>query len=187
MTASRSIAATGILLLTAYCGSAAADNDFYVFGTIGNTDSTVFLGGQNRIGDDSTRWALGAGYGFSGNFSVQASYVDFGSHYAETDCPPGFSCLVIPVPTEADMTGIALSLTGKLPLARNLDAYGKIGLLSWDVEFDDISAAFDTSGEDLLYGAGLRWSVANHWDLFAEYERVDLDLDTASIGVSYRF
>jgi hypothetical protein len=33
----------------------------------------------------------------------------------------------------------------------------------------------------------LRWSVANHWDLFAEYERVDLDLDTASIGVSYRF
>lgn len=183
----RALISTGMLLVTAYSGSAAAANEFYVFGAIGNTDSTVFLGGQNRIGDDGTRWTLGAGYEFSSNFSVQASYADFGSHYGETDCPPGFACLVIPVPTEADLTGIALSLTGNLPLTDYLDAYGKIGVLSWDLEFDGISAAFDTSGEDLLYGAGLRWSVDNHWDLFAEYERVDLDIDTASIGVSYSF
>ncbi len=59
--------------------------------------------------------------------------------------------------------------------------------LSWDVEYDDLSSAFDARGEDLLYGAGLRWSVDEHWKVFAEYGKVEFDLDSTSIGVRYQF
>jgi opacity protein-like surface antigen len=48
--------------------------------------------------------------------------------------------------------------------------YGKVGLVGWEIEFKDISSAFDTSGKDFLYGAGLRWSIDDHWKVFAEYK-----------------
>ncbi len=65
--------------------------------------------------------------------------------------------------------------------------FGKVGFVSWDIDFIGISSAFNASGEDLLFGAGLRWSIDDHWKVFAEYEKVELDLNTASIGVRYHF
>lgn len=177
----------GLFVLALFSSKALGQSDFYVFGAFGNTDSDVELGGQNRINDDDASYAVGAGYAFTRNFSLEAAYQDFGSHSGETDCPPDFACLVIPVPTKADLTGISLSMIGSMPITDRLDVYGKIGFVSWDVDFDGISSAFDDSGEDLLYGAGLRGSINDHWHVFAEYRRVDLDISTAGIGLSYRF
>jgi OOP family OmpA-OmpF porin len=170
-----------------FSDTAVAQSGFYVYGSFGNTDTDVSLGGLNRVDDDNSSFALGAGYEFTRNISLEGAYLDFGSHDGETDCPPGFTCLVIPVSAQADLTGISLSLIGSIPLTDKLDVYGKLGFTSWDVDFEGISSAFDTSGEDLLYGAGLRWSIDDHWKVFAEYGSVELDLDSASVGVSYHF
>ncbi|MDH3621786.1 MAG: porin family protein, partial [Gammaproteobacteria bacterium] len=145
------------------------------------------FGFLNRLDDDNSSFKLGAGYAFTPNIALEVAYQEFGSHDGETDCPPGFACLVIPVAARADVTGISLAVVGSLPLSDKFSAYGKIGLISWDVEFEGFSSAFDTSGEDLLYGAGLKLSLNDSWKLFAEYEQTDLDLGTAEIGVSFHF
>jgi opacity protein-like surface antigen len=177
----------GVLVLAFFSDTVVAQSGFYVYGSFGNTDTDVSLGGLNRVDDDNSSYALGAGYALTRNVSLEGAYQDIGSHNGETDCPPGLTCLVIPVSARADLTGISLSLIGSIPLTDRLDVYGKFGFVSWDVDFKGISSAFDTSGEDLYYGAGLRWSIDDHWKIFAEYGRVELDLDTASIGVSYHF
>ena len=177
----------GVLLTAFLSGNASAQSDIYIFGAVGNTNSDIQLGGLNNIDDGDSSYSLGAGYAFTPNFSVELAYQDFGSHDAATDCPPGFTCLVIPVSTQADLTGIALNLVGSIPLTESLDAYGRVGMVSWDIEFDGISAAFDKSGEDIGYGVGLSWSIGDHWSVFGEYSRLDLDLDSTDIGVSYHF
>lgn len=176
-----------VLIVALFSEVAAAQSGLYVYGAFGNTDSEVALGGLNRVVDDNGSFAFGAGYAFNRNISLEGAYLDFGSHHGETDCPPGFTCLVVPVSAEADLTGISLSLIGSLELTARLDVYGKVGFVSWDIDFTDISSAFNASGEDLLFGAGLRWSIDDHWKVFAEYGKVELDLNTASIGVRYHF
>jgi len=187
MLINRLSAVAGVLVLALFGNTAVAESGVYVFGAIGNTNSDGALGGLNRVDDDNSSYALGAGYAITRNFSLEGAYQDFGSHNGQTDCPPGITCLVIPLSAQADLTGISLSLIGSIPLTDRLDVYGKIGFTSWEVDFEDISSAFDASGEDLLYGIGLRWSIDDHWKVLAGYERVELDFDTVGIGVSYHF
>ena len=70
---------------------------FYVYGAFGNTDSEITLGGLNRVVDDNSSYAIGAGYALNHNISLEGAYLDFGSHFGETNCPPDFTCLVVPV------------------------------------------------------------------------------------------
>jgi OOP family OmpA-OmpF porin len=178
-----------VLMLAILSDTAIAQSDFYVFGTVGNANSDISFNAQNRIDGDNDSYALGAGYTFNRNFSLEAAYQGFGSQNATTDCPPDFACsgLVLPLLTTADLTAYSLSVIGSIPLTDRFDVFGQVGIVSWDVDYKGISSAFDTSGEDLIYGAGLRWSIDDHWKVFAEYGRVELDLDTAGIGVSYHF
>jgi hypothetical protein len=159
---SKSVVTIVVLIVALFSEIATAQSGFYVFGAFGNTDTDVALGSLNRVDDDNSSYALGAGYVFTRNISLEGAYLDFGSHRGETDCPPGFTCLVIPVSAQADLTGISLSLIGSIPLTDSLDVYGKFGFISWDIGFNGFSSAFDNSGEDLLYGAGLRWSIDDH-------------------------
>jgi opacity protein-like surface antigen len=178
-----------VFMLAMLSNTAIAQSDFYVFGTFGNTNSDISFNGQNRIDGDTDSYALGAGYTVNRNFSLEAAYQTFGSQNATTNCPPGFACagLVLPLLTKADLTALSLSVIGSIPLTDKLDVYGQVGIASWDVDFNGISSAFDTSGEDLLYGAGVRWSIDDHWKVSGEYEKVDVGFDTAGINVSYHF
>ena len=187
MPVNRMSLASGLLLATLFAGTAAAQSNAYVFGAIGNTDADVALGGLNRVDDDNSSYKLGAGYAVTSNISLEIAYQNFDRHNGQTDCPPGFACLVIPVAARADLTGVSLAVLGSVPLSDRFSAYGKLGFFSWDVEFEGFSSAFDDSGEDLLYGVGLRWSIDDSWKVFAEYERVELDLDSAQLGVSFHF
>jgi OmpA-OmpF porin, OOP family len=179
--------APAVLMLALFSHAAVAQNDFYLLAALGATNSDVALGGINRVDDDDVGYALGAGYAFYPGISIELAYQDFGSQNGATDCPPGYACLVIPVTTQADVTAVSLSILGSVPFNDRLDAYGRLGIASWDVGFDGISSAFDASGKDILFGAGLRWSLDDRWKVFAEYTRLNLDLDTASLGLSYHF
>ena len=179
----------GVLVLAILSDTAIAQSDFYVFGTFGNTNSDISFDDQNRVsgGDDS--YALGAGYTVNRNLSLEVAYEGFGNQNATTNCPPDFSCinLILPLTTEADLKAISLSVIGSIPLTDRFEVFGQVGIASWDVDYKGISSAFDDSGEDLLYGLGLSWSADDHWKIVAEYVKVDLDFDTASLGVRYHF
>jgi len=164
-----------------------AQSGFYLAGALGSSDSGVDLGGINRADGNDSSYTVGMGYTFSRNFSIEANYHRFGTPNAQTNCPPGFACILIPLRTEADVTGISLSLVGTIPVSDRLDVYAKIGILSWEVDFKGISSAFNDTGEDLLYGAGLNWSINDRWSLFLEYSGVDLDIDTGSVGMRFNF
>lgn len=186
----------GVLTLTILSDTAIAQSDFYVFGTFGNTSSDISFNSsgisftaQNRIDGDNDSYEFGAGYAVTRNFSLEAAYQDLGSHNSATACPPGFACTeqLLPLLTQADLTAYSLSVIGSIPFTDRFDVFGRVGIASWDVPFRGISSAFDASGEDLLYGAGLRWSMDDHWKVSAEYEKIELGVDTAGIGVSYYF
>jgi hypothetical protein len=179
----------GVLMLAILSDTAVAQSNFYVFGSFGNTSFDISFDAQNRIDGDHDSYKLGAGYVVNRNLSLEVGYHDFGNQYARTTCPPGFSCieLVLPLLTKADSTAYSLSVVGSIPLTDSFDAFGKVGIASWDVDFKGISSAFSASGEDMLYGAGLRWSMGDHWKVSAEYEKVELGVDIVGIGVSYYF
>lgn len=189
MLANRLPIITCFLLLTTFSDAAMAQESFYVFGALGHTKSDSSINFESRVHDDSHSYKFGAGYAVNPNFSVEAAYQVFGSQNAETNCPPDLACvaLVLPLSTKADLTAWSLSVTGSIQLTERLDVFGKAGIARWDISFDGISSAFDTSGEDLLYGAGLRWSKSDHWKLSLEYENVKFGVDTIGIGLSYYF
>jgi OOP family OmpA-OmpF porin len=180
---------TGFLMLTTLSDTAIAQNGFYVFGAFGNTNSDIYINFDSRVHDDSNSYKFGAGYAVNRNLSIEAAYQVIGSQNAITGCPPDIVCieLVFPLVAKADLTAWSLTVTGSIPLTDRFDVFGKAGIARWDIGFDGISSAFDTSDEDLLYGAGLRWSEGDHWKVFVEYEKVELGVDTVGIGVSYYF
>ena len=55
---------------------------------------------------------------------------------------------------------------------------------SWS--FDSGSSVYDDSGTDPILGLGLKWSFDARWSMSAEFSTVDVDVDTFSIGLSYR-
>lgn len=180
---------TCFLMLTTLSDTAIAQDSFYVFGALGNTNSDSSIRFESRVHDDGHSYKFGAGYAVNRIFSVEAAYQDISSQNARTACPPDFACaeLLVPLLTKADLTAWSLSVTGSIPLTERFGVFGKAGIARWDVNFEGISSAFDTSGEDLLYGAGLRWSRGDHWKLSVEYENVEFGVDTVGIGVSYYF
>lgn len=189
MLTNRSSIVACVLGLAILTDTAIAQSDFYVFGSFGNTEFDISFSTLNRVDGNRDSYKLGAGYVVNRNLSLEATYHDFGNENARTNCPPDFACvaLVLPLQTRADSTAYSLSVIGSVPVTDRFDVFGKVGIARWDVGFEGISSAFDTSGEDLLYGAGLRWSLNDHWEVFAEYEKVELGVDTAGIGVSYHF
>jgi OOP family OmpA-OmpF porin len=178
-----------VLGLTILADTAIAQSGFYAFGSFGTTDFDISFSTLARVDGNDDNYKLGAGYVVNRNLSLEVAYHDFGNQNARTDCPPDFACvaLLLPLRTRADSTAYSLSVIGSIPVTERFDVFGKVGIAGWDVGFEGISSVFDTSGEDLLYGAGLRWSINDHWKVFAEYEKIELGVDTAGIGVSYHF
>ena len=62
-----------VLIVALFSEVAAAQSDFYVYGAVGNTDSEITLGGLNRVVDDNSSYAIGPGYAFNGNISLEGA------------------------------------------------------------------------------------------------------------------
>ena len=179
--------------LSLFSGVAVAQSDFYLFGTIGNSNADGVVGipradpfGLSQVDDgDSRSFTVGGGYEFNAHVALEAAYQDFGSF--KTTCQgPICSLVLLTSQAEVDAAALSVSFVGSLRISDRLDGYGRLGLTRW--EFDGPSSySFDDSGEDLHYGVGLRWSFGDHWKSFAEYTRVDLDVDAANVGISYGF
>ena len=169
-----------IVVLFASSGAAvAADNGFYLGGSVGNANLDIEdLGGFDEAdfkGDD-TGYKLIAGIRPLDWFAVEASYVNFGEP----------EDTVLGSRLEAEGDGISAFAVGFLALGP-VDVFAKGGLISWDSK---ISGSFDDDGTDFAYGVGAQfrvWSIS----LRAEYEIFDVsdvdDLSMISVGATFTF
>ena len=174
---------------------AARADGLYFVGKLGSTDTSVDVGkGLTRVldGDDnSTSFGLGLKLG---NYLVfQAEYYDLGNVPGfRAACPPEELCISVALPVEADSSAISVTWLPHFELTRNLQAYAKLGFISWDTDISDVEAAGNRfveefSDEDLVYGAGLRLQIPGPVDAFVEYERIADAFDTVAIGGTWGF
>jgi opacity protein-like surface antigen len=171
------------LLITAICLFApalpalAADNGFYLGGSVGQANievEDVTFNGEDFDADD-TGYKLIAGFRPLDWLGLEASYVNFGE--------PEDTLLGNSVEVEGD--GISAFAVGFLA-AGPVDLFGKVGLLSWDSRI----VGSNEDGTDLAYGVGAQFRLLS-LSVRAEYEIFDVedvdDLNMISIGVTYTF
>ena len=96
------------------------------------------------------------------------------------------------MPLAADSTAISVSVLPEVSLSERWALYGKLGLAYWEMDVSSIETTgrhfietFD--GEDILYGAGLRFRFPGRFGLLVEHERVADLFATTCVGVSYGF
>jgi len=159
----------------------AADNGFYLGGSVGQ--SGVHIDEQNLNYDaNSTGFKLIAGWRFLDWLAVEGNYVDLGSG----------SDKVAGEKIETDVNGVTLSAVGFLPVGP-VDLFARVGAVNWnaDVSIPSLGAKASDDGTDLTYGIGAQFRV---WSLGvrAEYERFDVSskvdtVDMISLGVTWTF
>ena len=157
----------------------AADNGFYLGGSVGQANLQIDdLSDGISTGDfdaDDTAFKLIAGIRPLDWLGVEAAYVNFGEP----------EDTVLGQKLEAEGDGISAFAVGFLPTGP-VDLFAKLGLISWDSK---ISGSFDDDGTDLAYGVGAQFRVLG-LSIRAEYEKFeisDVDLDMISVGLTYTF
>jgi opacity protein-like surface antigen len=167
------------LLVLPVVPAVAADNGFYLGGSIGQANLKVDnltdgISTADFDGDDMA-WKLIAGFRPLDWLGLEAAYVNFGE--------PEDTVLGQKLKAEGD--GISAFAVGFLPTGP-VDLYAKVGLISWDSK---ISGDFSDDGTDLAYGVGAQFRVLG-LSIRAEYEKFDVsdvDLDMISVGLTYTF
>jgi hypothetical protein len=127
--------------------------------------------------------ALSGGYAFTKHFAVQAGYYDVGEH-AATDCPAPV-CTAVPHGDLADIQGVSVAAIGSWRIGEAVEVYGKLGVLGWETDFT--RAGFKDTDRGALVGAGVGIWATPRWRINVQYERADFDLESAGIGMTYRF
>ncbi|MEE8524173.1 MAG: outer membrane beta-barrel protein [Thermoanaerobaculia bacterium] len=106
-----------------------------------------------------------------------------------TDPICGFYPLVA-TPVTADVTGLSFAVVPRYPFNDRFSVYGKVGVIDWDA---DVSEAFSGravdsfSDRDLLTAVGLQYTFPIGFGVLAEYQQLDFDVSSTSLGASYRF
>lgn len=181
-------------VLAVASGAARAETGFFAFASVGDSSAKLDELTFQPPSDDGRSFEIGFGYAFNPYLAVQAAYHDFGDYDSEVLCvPPDAPFECPPIPFQADISGWSLRVTGSYPLGEQFAAFANAGVLVWDADLSfalaDDSAVFTNSseGDDLIYEAGLRWRFSDRWNLQASYEKVNLDIETAKLGVLFRF
>jgi hypothetical protein len=165
---------TALLALSATAD--AADNGFYLGGSIGQANVKIDSD-LTRIDGDDTAYKFIAGFRPLDWLAVETSYVNFGNAEERN------------VRSESD--GISAFAVGFLAVGP-IDLFAKGGVINSDtsVVLKGGGKVFKQDGTDLAYGVGAQFRLLS-LSVRAEYERFDLDhvddLNMFSIGVTYTF
>lgn len=162
--------AAAVILATMAGTAAAAEKGGYLGASYGRAsfDHDDFDGS-----DDGYKIVAG---GYAGIIGGEVGYVNFGNLGGDSDGP--------------DADAWTLALTAGIPLGEIARIYGKVGYAFAEVDGQSVTEEIDDDKDNLFYGAGLTFPIAQNFALKAEYERYEVghgDLDMASAGVEFRF
>jgi len=163
--------------------ASAADNGFYLGGSVGQASFTTGDLGDVDFNGDTTGYKVFAGGRFITFLGVEGSYVDFGEIDDARDNAS----------YRADVTGYTLQGVAYLPLGI-ADIFVKGGMFQWDADLhstiEGSSATFSTDGSDPVYGAGFQFRIQS-FAIRGEVEYYDVqdadELYMYSVGASYTF
>lgn len=125
---------------------------------------------------------------------IEAAYIDFDESGNEA--------------FDIDIKGKALDVILELPISQSFSIYAKGGKMWWDadthVDTSDFITSTDSDGDELFWGVGTKFRLAENLDLRVEYERfnfeisrdeinvlqpndIDVDVDYASVSLQFTF
>jgi OOP family OmpA-OmpF porin len=139
----------------------------YFGGSIG--DSTVqFKDDETRqeFDADDTGFKVIAGYRIIDWVAVELNYTDFGKPVDR----------IFGVDLEAQYTAVSVSALGMLPLGRNFDLFGRLGVARLDADFSarGFSGSDSEKSTEPVFGIGAQFR-ANNLAIRVEYEGILLD------------
>lgn len=201
-----------ILLISLGIGGSAAATETGIFfgGTVGyvlhdeNADSVnaamaaAGLTGNSDVDEGALGWKAFFGYDLTRYFGLEAGYVDLG----EADGDFNITAPVAGGGTlNTDVSGYTLNAVIRYPFSEKLGGFAKIGGFFWDTDGrarvtaggTSVVVNDDESGNDLAFGIGARFAVAEHVSLRAEWDRYwnvtddDNDIDFFSVGVELNY
>jgi len=139
------------------------------------------------LDDKDTTYTVRAGWRFSPFGAIEVGYYDFG-RYNFTGTLIGN---VVPVEGSAKAQSVGISLVGIIPI-NTVDIYGRVGFAHSELKLN-ANAVLSTVNQndrqnEATYGAGLRWTFARNWAVFAEWMKNDnIKVDSYVGGIDYRF
>lgn len=163
---------TGTVLLAL---SSLAAAEAYIGGAFGST--SVEVSGF----EDSDTFKVYGGYR-QGNFGIEGAYINFDRFDVEgTGGTENISG-----------DGLEVSAIGFLPLGQQVEAFGKLGLLAWNLDANSMGSIFGTDdGTSFAYGVGLQIKPAQQLSLRLEYQGFQdvsgSDLSSIMLGGAYHF
>ena len=152
----------------------AAEDGFYVGGSLGQSDSGLRTGSAN-YSDTDMGYKLIAGFRAIKLLAVEVNYLDLGSTSSGG--------------AHANTKALDVSALGFLPIPV-VDIYGRVGVVSWKTDASVPSFSISHNGADLSYGVGVQMHLGA---VAARLEYEGFDIQQAStptlltIGVTYTF
>lgn len=174
------------LALAALSTSAmAAEGQGFLRAEVGSSDIEVSVDGASGSEDDTSAVFAG-GYWFNQNFAIEGHV---GSLYNKS----------LGNDQEADLVTLGVGVVGKKNFGANGTGFfisGRAGVarITAQVREDDFDVVDDESSTKPFYGVGIGYDFNESWGLGLNYDRrtadfdgVDIDVDTIAIGGEWRF
>lgn len=163
---------------------------------VGNSDT-----GESEFETD-TGYKFGFGAKINDNFSVEINYVDFGTFDVKSkylgvlsqEASADLGEIVTVHSADVDVSGLDISLLGFVPINDQFSFFGRIGILSWDADFNfslsvqgQGSGSFGESedGNDLSFGLGLQFKPSENLGLTFGYDKYDFDMEDDNSKIDF--
>ncbi|KEA63550.1 Outer membrane protein A precursor [Marinobacterium lacunae] len=207
----KALAILAVAATSATFATASSAQGIYIFGDLGRSDFDTGSASGISVDETDTMYGVGMGYSFNDYFSAELGYVDLGETTASTNAPVSGSLygssVTIDGRISVDATGVFFGVRGDLPVTESVDLFARAGMLHWQSDADfsgtitidgdtfsgGASAELD-DGTDPYIGLGASYSFNENVSVNAQWNRYmldvvdeDLDIDTLSIGLAYRF
>lgn len=173
------------LVAPASAADAPAQQGWFVEARVIEAESA---GGEEpfRFDDERTGYTIGGGYAFTKHLSIEAAYHDLREHEARNLCTLQ-PCAPETAFSPVDIRALSVAAIGTWRVAPSVEVFGKLGVLGSRADYDVPES--DDTDSGALVGAGVGIYVTPRWRINVLYERVDhtLDLDSAGVGMTYRF
>ncbi|MGF1758852.1 porin family protein [Photobacterium sagamiensis] len=190
-----------------------AAEGFYVFGSVGQSDIDTGVGSVPDINIDETDTMFNIGVGYQGNdyFSVEAGYADLGKASATTTSPITESVLGSTVTVDgtisADVTGLFIGVKGEGNVTEQISLFLRAGFLDWESDasfsgtviidgetFTGSDSAEGADGTDPYVALGAAYAFTEQVSVnfqasryMLDFEGYDVDVDTLSLGATFKF
>jgi len=180
-----------IALAAGFAAAPVLAQGWYVGAGIGrgnlNMSGTELTGLNNaQIDDSDTTYTLRTGLRFNPYFALELGYYDLGQYTFSGTAGS------VPIHGSAKAKSYGLSAVGILPVAEQLELYGRVGIASSELKANANATLVTANSSDrqseATYGVGARWNVARNWGVFAEWMKNDkIKVDSYMGGVDFRF